>query len=97
MDAVEAYASPVQGIRFHGSIPLASRFCPAKAEAINAEIDNHHTDGSPGEQYGRNVGVDELVQIVQQKAALICGHPGSNLKPLFHHGERARARQDLDQ
>jgi hypothetical protein len=63
-----------------------------EAPAIDSEIENTHCHTCTGHYPGRQIGINDGVEVVQQEATLIRRCADAGLKILFRQSERTRPR-----
>ena len=69
---------------------------PPEAHGINTEIEQANGDTTYSQQPGWHIGVDERVQVVQEKPARIRAEASADSQPIFRRSQRTWPGQDFD-
>ncbi len=66
-----------------------------EARGINTEIEQTNGETTYSQQPGRHIGVDQRVQVVQEKPALIRAEASAGSQPVFCRSQRAGPGQNF--
>jgi hypothetical protein len=75
---------------------LACNASAPEAHCVDSKIEQTNGNGAEDQERWSYIWIDERIQVVQQKSALIRGDPSAAAEPIFHWGQRARPLQDFE-